>query len=139
MADNKTRPTGASVAAFLGAVEPEARRKDAEAICAMMQRVEGEPPTLWGPSMVGFGRYCYKYESGHAGESFRTGFSPRKANLVLYIVDGLDAHGTLLTRLGKFKTGKSCLYINKLADVDVSILEALVRESVARMDRKYPR
>lgn len=139
MSENKTRPTAADVDAFLAAIEPAAKRKDAETICAMMRRVSGEAPALWGPSMVGFGLYRYKYESGHSGESFRTGFSPRKANLVLYIVDGLDAHAALLARLGKFKTGKSCLYINKLADVDVPVLEALVTESVARMDRKYPR
>jgi hypothetical protein len=139
MSETKTRPTGASVAAFLSAIEAEAKRKDAETICAMMQRVEGEPPELWGPTMVGFGHYRYRYESGHSGESFRVGFSPRKGSLVLYIVDGLDPHAALLARLGKFKAGKSCLYINKLADVDVAVLEALVTQSVAHMDQKYPR
>lgn len=139
MAENKTRPTGADVDAFLAAVKPMSKRMDAETICAMIERITSEPPALWGPTMIGFGLYRYRYESGHSGESFRTGFSPRKANLVIYIVDGLDTHAALLGRLGKFRKGKSCLYVNKLADIDVTVLEALVTESIARMDQKYPR
>lgn len=138
MAKNKTKPTEADVDAFLAAVEPETKRRDAEAICAMMGSAAGEPPVLWGPSMVGFGRYRYRYPSGREGESFRVGFSPRKANLVVYIVDGIEHYASLTARLGKFKTGKSCLYINTLADVDRTVLETLITASVKSMAAKYP-
>lgn len=138
MSENKTKPTGADVEAFLAAVEPEAKRRDAEALCAMMRRATGKPPVLWGPSMVGFGRYRYRYPSGREGESFRVGFSPRKANLVVYIVDGFEHYASLKANLGKFKTGKSCLYINTLADVDRKVLETLITASVKSMAAKYP-
>lgn len=139
MAENKTRATDASVAAFLAGIAPEPKRQDAETVCALMTRLSGEAPAMWGPTMVGFGRYRYTYDSGRTGEMFRIGFSPRKANLVLYIVDGFPGHAELMAKLGKHKTGKSCLYLNRLADVDMAVLEELVRQSVAVMDARYPR
>lgn len=133
-AENKTRATEASVAAFLDAVEPERRRDDARAVDEMMKRVTGEKPKLWGPSIVGYGDAHYKYASGREGDWFKVGFSPRKTNLVLYIMPGFSDYGSLLQRLGKHKTGKSCLYINKLADIDMAVLEELVATSI---DRKH--
>ena len=103
----------------------------------MMRRITGEEPRLWGPSIIGFGEYHYKYESGREGDFMRVGFSPRKANLVLYIMPGFARHDALLDRLGKHKTGKSCLYINKLDDVDRDVLETLIAESWAAMAEKY--
>ena len=136
-AENKTRPTGADVSAFLDGVEPARRREDAFAVLDMMRRITGEEPRLWGPSIIGFGEYHYKYESGREGDFMRVGFSPRKANLVLYIMPGFARHDALLDRLGKHKTGKSCLYINKLDDVDRDVLETLIAESWAAMAEKY--
>ncbi len=138
MAESKTKATNVSVESFLDAVEPAQRCEDARAVCAMMARVSGEPPKMWGPSIVGFGSYHYKYDSGREGDMARIGFSPRKAALVLYLVDGFPRHAELLARLGKHSTGKSCLYINKLADVDQGVLEELMRSSLAYMDEKYP-
>ena len=138
MAELKTRPTAVGVDAFLAAVEPEARRADARALCALMARITGEPPTMWGASIVGFGRYRYTYDSGHSGEWARTGFSPRKSALTVYVMDGFPAHAPLMARLGRYKTGKSCLYLQRLADVDLEVLEALIRESLAHMAVRYP-
>ena len=135
---NKTAVTSASVTEFINGVESDARRADAKALLAMMKRITGEKPKMWGPSMVGFGRYHYKYDSGREGDMLRTGFSPRKANLVVYIMPGFKSYGTLLKRLGKHKTGASCLYINKLADVDLSVLEKLIADGYAAMNEKYP-
>lgn len=137
MSQNKTRPTGAAVDEFLDAVENETRRADAKAVKALMERVTGEPAVMWGASIVGFGEYHYKYESGREGDFMLTGFSPRKANLVLYIMPGYTDYGGLMERLGKHKTGKSCLYVNKLADLDMEVLEELVARSVAHMREKY--
>lgn len=137
MAENKTRATGASVAAFLAAVEPAMRREDAKTVCELMARVTGEPAVMWGTSIVGFGRYHYKYESGREGDFMIAGFSPRKSALVLYIMAGFSEYEALLAKLGKHKTGKSCLYVNRLADVDMKILERLVRASVKYMRAKY--
>ena len=140
MADSaiKTVATDVDVAAFIAAVEPAVRRADAERLCALMSRLSGEPPRLWGPTIIGFGRYRYRYDSGRTGEMCRIGFSPRKATLVIYIVDGFPGHADLLTRLGKHKTGKSCLYVNKLADIDMAVLEQLVTESLGVMAARYP-
>ncbi len=139
MAMNKTRPTVASVAGFLAQVEPESRREDARRIAAMMESLSGEPPRMWGPAIIGFGSYHYRYESGREGDAPRIGFSPRKGALVLYLVDGFPRHAELLARLGRHQTGKSCLYIKALADIDMEALEALVRGSIAWMDDRYPR
>ena len=125
-AEPKTRPTDASVRDFLAAVENPARGADAVALCAMMAEATGEPPVLWGPSIVGFGSY-----RGPSGDWPLVGFSPRKANLVLYIMPDVSEREDLLARLGKHKTGRSCLYLNRLADVDPVILRALIDRSVA--------
>ena len=125
MPEAKTKPTETSVDSFIEAVEHPVRRADAKVLRAMMERLSGEPALMWGPSIVGFGRYHYRYDSGHEGDACRIGFSPRKAQLVLY-VGGFEGKEDRLGRLGKHKTGKGCLYINKLADVDLAVLEDLV-------------
>ncbi len=138
MTENKTQPTDADVEAFLNAVDNERKRADSFAILKMMKEVTGEEPVMWGPSIVGFGSVHYKYASGREGDMGLTGFSPRKANLTLYITDGFDKYGDLLARLGKHKTSVSCLYINKLADVDQDVLRELVRRSVEHMRATNP-
>lgn len=139
MAETKTKPTPVSVADFLAAVDNPERRADGETLCAMLMRITGEEPRMWGPSIIGFGSYYYKYDSGHEGTSCRLGFSPRKAELVLYVQSGADDEADRLGRLGKHKTGKSCLYIKRLADVDMTVLEELCAASLADMDARYPR
>ncbi|KFL35629.1 DUF1801 domain-containing protein [Arenimonas donghaensis] len=131
--ENKTQPTHADVDAFLDAVADPQRREDCRRIRALMQEATGAPAEMWGPSIIGFGRYRYRYESGREGEWMLTGFSPRKNDLTLYIMPGFDRFETLLAKLGKHKTGKSCLYVKRLADVDLHVLEQIVRESVAAM------
>ena len=138
MAEAKTRETAGDVDAFLAAVEPEQRRADAQAVCALMSRISGEAPKMWGGSIVGFGKYHYRYESGHEGEAPRVGFSPRKTALTLYVMDGFEGRDALVGKLGKVKTGKSCLYINRLADVDASVLEQVVADSLVWMAKTYP-
>ncbi len=130
MAETKTRATGVDVGDFIAAVEKPVRRADALVLREMMERVTGEPATMWGPTIIGFGAYHYRYDSGHEGDSCRVGFSPRAANLVLY-VGGFPEYGGLLERLGKHKRSKACLYLNKLADVDLAVLEEIVRRSYA--------
>ena len=134
----KTRETEVSVDDFLGAVPDPGRREDAKKLRAMMERISGFPARMWGPSIVGFGRYRYKYDSGHEGESARIGFSPRAKELVLYLIGGFPRHQALMDRLGKYKIGKSCLYVRRLADVDQAVLEQLIGESLAYMREKYP-
>lgn len=138
MAETKTKETAGDVEAFLSAVEPESRRADARAVCALMSKVSGEPAKMWGSSIVGFGRYHYRYDSGHEGDAPRVGFSPRKSALTLYVMDGFEGRDELVARLGKVKTGKSCLYINRLADVDAEVLEQIVAASLSWMAEKYP-
>lgn len=138
MAEPKTQRTKASVATFIAAVEDETRRKDAKALDKMFREITGEKPAMWGPSIVGYGAYRYKYDSGRVGVWPRTGFSPRKANLVVYVMPGFHEHDGLLKRLGKHKTGKSCLYINRLADVDEDVLRELIARGWKRMQAKYP-
>ncbi|HUW08125.1 MAG TPA: DUF1801 domain-containing protein [Anaerolineae bacterium] len=133
MADLKTQKNDAGVEAFLDAVEHDKRRTDGFAILELMREVTGEEPAMWGASVVGFGSYRYKYASGREAEWMLVGFSPRKRNLALYIMDGFDQYEELLARLGKYRTGKSCLYINKLEDVDTGVLRELVRKSAAHM------
>jgi hypothetical protein len=135
--DVKTRATDASLDNFLRAISDEERHQDCLRVLEIMKRVTGEEPKLWGPAMVGFGSYHYRYESGLEGDWFVTGFSPRKANLTLYIMAGFDRYAELLERLGKFKTGKSCLYVKKLADVDEAVLTELIAASVEHMRRTY--
>ncbi|MFC2030075.1 DUF1801 domain-containing protein [Chloroflexota bacterium] len=129
MATLKTQKTDASVEDFLDGVSNEKKRADSFAILALMREVTGEEPAMWGPSIVGFGSYRYKYASGHEGEWPLVGFSPRKQNLTLYIMSGFDEYEALLENLGKYKTGKACLYINKLEDVDLLTLRDLVKQS----------
>ena len=129
MAENKTQKTGASVEEFLASVESKTRREDGFRVLELMQEVTGLEPEMWGPSIVGFGDYHYRYESGREGDFFLTGFSPRKQSLSLYIMAGFDGCDGLLSRLGKHRKGAACLYINKLADVDMDVLRELVRQS----------
>lgn len=133
MAELKTKATNESVTDFLNKVTDKGRRDDCFAVLEIMKDVTGEEPKMWGSSIVGFGRYHYKYESGREGEWMITGFSPRKGDLTLYIMPGLGAFPDLMKRLGKFKTGKSCLYIKKLKDVDPGVLRQLVKQSVKKM------
>lgn len=137
MTQNKTKPEAGDVEVFLNGVEPDQRRADAQAVCELMARVTGRPPVMWGTSIVGFGAYRYRYESGREGEAPVVGFSPRKPATVLYVMGGFPRHDELMGRLGKYTTGKSCLYIKRLADVDAAVLEELVRESVAYMRATY--
>ncbi len=129
MADLKTQQNDDSVEDFLNAVEDEQRRSDSFAVCKIMEEVIGEPPKMWGPSIVGFGSYHYVYASGREGDWMLTGFSPRKQALTLYIMSGFSEYEDLMARLGKYKTGKSCLYVKKLSDVDEEVLRELIRRS----------
>ena len=133
MADLKTKPTGKSVEDFLNSVENEKMREDSFTVLELMKDVTGDEPKMWGESIIGFGSYHYKYASGREGEWMLVGFSPRKQNLTLYIMSGFDEYQTLLGDLGKYKTGKSCLYINKIEDVDQATLRELVKQSVDHM------
>lgn len=138
-AKNKTQATKADPKDFIASVEPDKKREDAQELLNFFNRVTGLKPQMWGPSLIGYGRYAYKYESGREGEFFLTGFSPRKQNLTVYVMPGYNfaEMQEKLDRLGKHKLGKSCLYINKLADVDMSVLEEIVSEGVEMMRQKY--
>ena len=138
-AQNKTQVTKTDPSAFIAAVEPEKKKQDAAELLDFFNRVTGLKPQMWGPSIIGYGRYHYKYESGREGEFMMTGFSPRKQNLTVYILPGYryDSMKEKLSRLGKHKLGKSCLYINKLADVDMDVLEEIVLEGLAYMRENY--
>ncbi|MGD2026276.1 MAG: DUF1801 domain-containing protein [Anaerolineales bacterium] len=129
----KTTPTDKSAEAFLNGVENEKKRNDSFELLEMMKEITGEEPVMWGESIIGFGKYQYKYASGRQGEWFLAGFSPRKQNLTLYIMSGFKAFDKTLETLGKHKTGKSCLYINKLEDVDRAALKKLIKLSVEHM------
>ena len=131
MAETTTVETGGDVDAFLAGVEPEGRRRDALALRALMERVTGQPARMWGPSIVGFGRYHYRYPSGREGEMAAASFSPRKAATSVYVVDGFDAYADDLARLGPHTVGASCLYLKRLDDVDLRVLEDIVRRSYA--------
>jgi hypothetical protein len=137
MAENKTKPTKVSVAAFINALTDPARRADAKALVKLLQSVAGEKPKMWGPSIIGFGSYHYRYESGREGDMPLLGFSPRKPATVLYNMIGFSASAELLAKLGKHTAGKGCLYIKKLADVDQKVLQALAVKSVAGMRARH--
>ena len=144
MAENKTRITEVATEDFIAAVEPEAKRADAKVLDALFRRVTGEPAKMWGPSIIGYGEYHYRYASGHEGDMCRVGFSPRKAKHSLYVLDCGDpseeaAFAPLLARLGKHSRGKACLYVNKLADIDLAVLEEMVALGWQRSLAKYPR
>lgn len=137
MTELKTKKNDASVKDFLNGVEPEQKRNDSFNILEMMQAITGEAPKMWGPSIVGFGNYHYKYESGREGDWFMTGFSPRKQNLTVYIMPGFNRYPELMKKLGKHKTGKGCLYINRLEEVDQQVLGELLARSVKYLKEKY--
>ncbi len=136
-ADNKTQPGPRDVREYLDTVTPAGRREDAYALLAMMEKVTGEPPVLWGTSIVGFGQYHYEYESGREGDHMLTGFAPRKANMVVYVMPGFGEYGPLLDKLGRHKTGASCLYLGRLSGVDEKVLATLIDRSVKHMRKKY--
>ena len=138
-AENKTKATEVTPSDFIAGVEPEKKRVDGEALLALFNRVTGLEPKMWGPSIIGYGRYHYKYETGREGEFMMTGFSPRKANLSIYIIPGyrFPEMQEKLSRLGKHKLGKSCLYINKLADVDTDVLEEIIQDGMDYMRKNY--
>ena len=131
MAENRTQASDADVAAFLAGVEPARRREDGLRLDALFRRATGWRPAMWGPSIVGYGRYHYRYDSGREGAFLATGFSPRKASLVVYVMPGYGDFGDILDRLGKHRLGKSCLYINKMADIDAAVLEELIRAGLS--------
>jgi hypothetical protein len=130
-AQNKTRPTAVAVDDYLAQVTPDVRREDARTLVELMGRLTGEPAAMWGPSIVGFGVRQYRYESGREGEVPRVGFAPRKPATVLYIPGAMGAHAALTGRLGRFSHGKGCIYVKRLADVDMGLLETLIAASIA--------
>jgi hypothetical protein len=129
MAEAKTKKTGVSVESFLDKVADERQRADAYTVLELMKSITGLPPKMWGPSMIGFGEYHYKYESGHEGDCFMMGFAPRKGTLSLYFMAGLDAYAKLLAKLGKHTTGKTCLYVKKLEDIDLKVLRTMIEKA----------
>lgn len=135
--ENKLHKTSESVETFLKAISDEQRRTDAMTLCGVLEKMTGKKPEIWGYGIVGFGNYHYKYESGREGDSSVIGFAPRKQNLVLYIVNGYHDYGPLLQKLGKHKIGKSCLYINRLSDIDMPVLNELMQQSLAHMKKTY--
>ena len=137
MAENKTQKTKQTVASYLKTTDPK-YKDDCKALIDMMSAITKEKPVMWGPSIVGFGTYHYVYESGREGDSLLCGFSPRKAAISIYIMAGFDGYPELMEKLGKFKTGKSCLYIKKLEDIHVPTLKKLIRESVKAIAKRYP-
>ena len=137
MAENKTKPAEVTAASYLAAIENDARRQDCETLAQLMTQATGYPPVMWGPSIVGFGSYHYRYESGREGDSCLTGFSSRKGDISLYLSSEFPGRDTLLSELGKHKMAKACLYIRKLSDVNLDVLEQLVRGSVAQVKRTY--
>jgi len=136
-ANNKTQPTNKSVQKYLASVDHAGRRADAEVLLEMMERASEEPAKLWGTSIIGFGEYEYRYESGREGTHCLTGFAPRKANMVVYIMPGFSKYEKLLEKLGPYKLGKSCLYLGRLDKLDMKVLETLVTRSVRDMRKKY--
>jgi hypothetical protein len=138
MAETKTKPTGASVDAYLASRASSEQLADCKAIMAMCRRVTKQQPKMWGPSIVGYGSYTYRYESGHSGDAFLAGFAVRGKELVVYLMAEKPEQVDLLSKLGRHRMGKSCLYFKRLADLDVKVLEALIAASVADVKRRYP-
>lgn len=138
MSEPRTKPTEVGAESHIAAIKNEAQRDDARALVALMRRVTGQEPTMWGPSIVGFGSYHYKYESGREGDSALAGFAVRGSELVVYIAADFEGRDDLLARLGKHRAGKVCVYIRRLADVDAAVLETLVARSIAETRRLYP-
>lgn len=138
MAENKTKQTNASVDKFINSVKEEATREDCYKIIKMMKSVTKEEPKMWGPSIIGFGTYHYKYASGREGDMCITGFSPRKQNLTIYLMGGFEKQKTQLEKLGKYKIAKACLYIKSLDDIDETVLKELIAQSVKEVKKLYP-
>jgi hypothetical protein len=138
MPELKTKPTDQDVVGFINAVTDERVRTDCFTLLELMGRITGSQARMWGASMVGFGVYTYKYATGHKGEAFISGFSPRKQNLTLYIMAGFERYDTLMSKLGKHTTGKSCLYVKRLSDIELPVLTDLITQSVAHMRANYP-
>lgn len=138
MAELKTRPNKASVSSFINQIEDEQKRKDCKQLSKLMRAITGKQAKMWGTSIIGFGSYHYIYKTGNEGDWMITGFSPRKQNISIYIMSGFKGHAALLKKLGNHKTAKSCLYIKKLDDIDINILEMIIAKSVADIRGKYP-
>ncbi|MDG2339728.1 MAG: DUF1801 domain-containing protein [Paracoccaceae bacterium] len=138
MAENKTKETMEPVEDFLYAVDNATRRADGLVLNDIFKEVTGYAPKMWGPSIVGYGSYHYTYASGREGDSLATGFSPRKANISIYVMPGYADYSEILSRIGKHKMGKSCLYVNKLADIDIEVLKELIRVGLGDLDKKWP-
>lgn len=138
MAENKTKQTKASVDKFITTINDESMREDCNTIIKLMKSVTKEEPKMWGPSIIGFGTYHYKYASGREGDMCITGFSPRKQNLTIYLMLGFEKQKVLLKDLGRYKTSKSCLYIKSLKDVDIKVLKEMINSSVKEMKKLYP-
>jgi hypothetical protein len=138
MADLKTRPTSVSVDEFIGAIADERVRAECSVLHDLMKEITGEEPQLWMNNTVGFGTYHYRYPTGQEGDWYTTGFAPRKANLTIYIMSGFPQHADLMARLGKHSTGKSCLYVKKLEDIDLDVLRELIRRSCEHVRATYP-
>ena len=136
MAENKTKPTSKSVPEFLEQIADPKRKADCIAIAELMEKLSGSKPKMWGDSIVGFGDYHYKYASGREGDWFQVGFSPRKQNLTIYVMGYLEFYSDLLDGLGKYKHGKGCLYINKLEDIDLKVLETLISTTIKRLNEE---
>lgn len=135
---NKTQITSTDVRDFLDGVKPPSRSDDARVLDAMYRDITGFQPRMWGPSIIGYGQYHYVYKSGREGDTFASGFSPRKAALSIYIMPGYADFGLILSRLGKHKIGKSCLYVNKLADIDLAVLDELIRAGLTDLHKVWP-
>lgn len=138
MAELKTKLNNESVSNFLNSIEDEKKRKDSFEVLSIMHEITGSEPKMWGNSMVGFDSYHYKYDSGREGDWFITGFSPRKQALTLYIMAGFSRYDELMQKLGKYKTGKSCLYVKNLEDIDIQVLKELIGCSFEHMKKQYP-
>ena len=138
MSDQKTRPTGVAIEEFIASVPDERRREEARALDALFRRVTGFQPQMWGPSIIGYGSYAYRYDSGHAGEALATGFAARKGEWAVYVMPGYADHGAILARLGPHRAGKSCLYLRRLDRVDVAMLEELIRAGLQDLARHWP-
>jgi len=137
MAENKTQPGKQSVTAFINSIDDKQKRADVKKVAAMMRKATGARATMWGSAIVGYGQYHYKYASGREGDFMLTGYSPRKQALTVYIIPGFEPFKSLMNDLGKYKTGKSCLYIKRLSDIDEAVLERLISESVKHMRKNY--
>lgn len=137
MSPNKTQPEKLPVEAFLASIEPETRREEARQLDALFRKVTGFEPVMWGPSIIGYGRYHYRYDSGREGDFLATGFSPRKAQHSVYILPGYADYGEILSRLGKHSTGKSCLYVKRLSDIDMDVLAELIVAGLKDLDAQW--